>query len=168
MKQVTVAISLASGQLSGSKQTTSLCARCNLLTCLTVDNPLAGQVSKRLGCAFGQASNIQTGYIRVDNISYVWMGLPNVPNETNYYVTQSAYKYTPTSSIFTMEVAGLVGMTITFLSPVLPETILEMSLPYSYMNVEVYSLTGKHHSIQLYTDISAGQTHPMLPSHKHY
>ena len=98
-----------------------------------------------------------TGYIRVDNVTYIWMGAPVVPNENNYYVTQTAYEYTPTRSIFTMDVAGAVGMNITFLSPVLPDTILEMSLPYTYLDVQVHSIDGKRHDVQIYTDISAGR-----------
>lgn len=98
-----------------------------------------------------------TGYIRVDNITYIWMGAPAVTNETNYYVSQTAFEYTPSRSTFTMDVAGVVTMTIDFLSPVLPDTILEMSLPYSYMDVKVHSRDGKKHEVQLYTDISAGK-----------
>lgn len=59
-----------------------------------------------------------------------------------------------------MDVAGVVGMTITMTSPVLPDTILEMSLPYTYMDVQVYSIDGKDHEVQLYTDISAGMPKP--------
>jgi len=92
----------------------------------------------------------------VDNITYIWLGDPVVPDETNYYVTQTDYTYTATRSIFTMDVAGVVGMTITMTSPVLPDTILEMSLPYTYMDVQVNSIDGKEHDVQLYTDISAG------------
>ncbi|KAF2167094.1 hypothetical protein M409DRAFT_54300 [Zasmidium cellare ATCC 36951] len=96
-----------------------------------------------------------TGYIRVDNITYTWMGAPNVTGQTNYYVVQTGYEYTPTSSIFTLDVAGQVELTATFLSPVLPESLLQMSLPYSYLTTSVRSLDGRRHNVQLYTDISA-------------
>lgn len=78
-----------------------------------------------------------------------------MPGQTNYYVVQTGYEYTPTSSIFTLDVAGQVEMTATFLSPVLPESLLEMSLPYSYLDVAVRSLDGKRHNVELYTDVSA-------------
>ena len=57
-----------------------------------------------------------------------------------------------------MNVGGAVQMKITFLSPVSPDDLVRSSLPYSYMEVEVKSLDGKSHSVQLYTDISAGMS----------
>lgn len=60
-----------------------------------------------------------------------------------------------------MNVGGAVQMKITFLSPVSPDDLLQSSLPYSYMHVEVKSLDGKSHSVQLYTDISAGMSRTM-------
>lgn len=56
-----------------------------------------------------------------------------------------------------MDVNGQVEMTITFLSPVYPDDLLRASLPYSYMNVDVKSVDGQQHDIQVYTDISAGR-----------
>lgn len=95
--------------------------------------------------------------MRCDNITYIWMGDPAVSGYTPYYVVQTGYEYTSTQSIFTLDVAGQVEMTVTFLSPVLPNTIMEMSLPYSYMDVAIRSLDGNTHDVQLYTDISAGE-----------
>jgi hypothetical protein len=57
-----------------------------------------------------------------------------------------------------MDVDGKVQMKITFLSPVSPDDLVRSSLPYSYMDVEVASLDGSSHQVQLYTDISAGQS----------
>lgn len=54
-----------------------------------------------------------------------------------------------------MNVGGVVGMVIEFLSPVLPDDILRSSLSASYMNVEVYSLDGNTHDVHVYTDVSA-------------
>lgn len=56
-----------------------------------------------------------------------------------------------------MSIGGYVEMNITFLSPVTPNELLRSSLPYSYMEVEVQSLDGDIHDVQLYTDISAGK-----------
>ena len=98
-----------------------------------------------------------TGYIRVDNITYIWMGDPEVSDYKSYYVVQTGFEYSSTQSTFTLDVAGVVGMTVNFVSPVLPNTILEMSLPYTYMDVSIHSIDGKAHDVQLYTDISAGE-----------
>ena len=80
------------------------------------------------------------------------MGLPGSTT-----VNQTAFEYTATKSIFTMDVAGLVEMNITFLSPITPDDMKRQSLIFSYLNVEVSSLDGNDHEVQVYADISAGK-----------
>ena len=94
------------------------------------------------------------GLIRVDNATYIWMG---APTGTTLAVTQTAFEYTSTRSIFTLNVNGTVQMKVTFLSLVSPDDLLRASLPYSYMEVDVQSIDGSTHDVQLYTDISAGK-----------
>lgn len=53
-----------------------------------------------------------------------------------------------------------VQITVTFLSPITPDDFLRQSLIFSYINVEVVSLDGRKHDVQLYTDISAGMFNP--------
>jgi len=96
-----------------------------------------------------------TGLIRVDGKSYTWMGAP-APQPT--VVTQTAFEYTSTRSTFIMDVGGLVGMNITFLSPLTPTDMMRQSLPFSYLDVVVSSSDGVAHDVQLYTDITAGKT----------
>lgn len=55
-----------------------------------------------------------------------------------------------------MDVGGLVGMNITFLSPLTPTDMMRQSLPFSYLDVVVSSSDGAAHDVQLYTDITAG------------
>lgn len=93
-----------------------------------------------------------SGMIRVDGIMYAWMGLPGT-----VAVNQTAYEYTSTKSIFTMDVDDAVQLTITFLSPITPHDFKRQSLVFSYMNVEVASIDGDSHDIQLYSDTSAGE-----------
>ncbi|KAJ5930458.1 hypothetical protein N7466_005951 [Penicillium verhagenii] len=90
------------------------------------------------------------GLVRVDGIAYTWMGLPGSTT-----VNQTALEYTSTKSIFTMDVAGKVEMNITFMSPITPDDLRRQSLVFSYLNVEVSSLDGKAHDVQVYADISA-------------
>lgn len=71
-------------------------------------------------------------------------------------VNQTAFEYTATKSIFTMN-AGAVEMKITFLSPITPDDLKRQSLVFSYLNVEVSSLDGGNHDVQVYADISAGE-----------
>jgi hypothetical protein len=92
------------------------------------------------------------GLIRVDGATYTWMGLPGSTT-----VTQTAFEYTSTKSIFTMDVGGKVEMNITFMSPITPDDFKRQSLIFSYLNVEVSSLDGNDHDVQVYADISAGK-----------
>ena len=95
-----------------------------------------------------------TGMIRVDNTSYTWMGRPD-PLPT--VVTQTSFEYTSTRSTFVMDVAGLVEMNITFLSPITPTDLKRQSLVFSYLDVSVTSTDGAAHDVQLYADITAGK-----------
>ena len=80
------------------------------------------------------------------------MGAPTGPATAN----QTAYEYTSTKSVFTIDVVGKVALNITFLSPITPDDMKRQSLVFSYMNVEVTSVDGATHDVQLYSDISAG------------
>lgn len=81
------------------------------------------------------------------------MGLPGTTT-----VNQTAYEYTSTKSIFTMDVGGAVQLNLTFLSPITPNDLKRQSLVFSYLNVEVASLDGRSHDVQVYSDISAGKS----------
>jgi hypothetical protein len=69
---------------------------------------------------------------------------------------QTSFEYTSTRSIFTIAVDGKVQLKVTFLSPITPNDFKRQSLIFSYMKVEVSSLDGSNHEVQIYTDISAG------------
>ena len=99
----------------------------------------------------GQATG-WTGMIRVDGDVYTWMGLPG-----SQTVNQTAYEYTSTKSIFTMNVADAVELNVTFLSPITPNDFKRQSLVSSYLNVEVTSLDNRPHEVQVYSDVSAGK-----------
>lgn len=94
------------------------------------------------------------GLIRVDGTTYTWMGLPGSTT-----VNQTSFEYTSTKSIFTMNVEDSLEMNITFMSPITPNDLKRQSLVFSYLNVEVSSLDGKDHDVQVYADISAGVFH---------
>lgn len=74
-------------------------------------------------------------------------------------VEQVAAEYTSTKTIFTLEVDNKVRMKVTFLSPLTPHDLPRQSLIFSYMQVEVSSMSpNKNYRVQLYTDISAGKS----------
>ncbi|RMZ71230.1 putative glutaminase [Pyrenophora seminiperda CCB06] len=95
-----------------------------------------------------------TGLIKVDGTTFLWMG---APSGFNNKANQTSFEYTSTKSIFTMT-AGKVELKVTFLSPLTPKDYMRQSLIFSYMDVEVTSLDGSAHDVQLYTDISAEWT----------
>ncbi|EGX88441.1 glutaminase GtaA [Cordyceps militaris CM01] len=90
------------------------------------------------------------GYIKVDGKTYNWMG--NHPSTD--YANQTAQSYTSTKTTFVMDVGGQVELTISFLSPVFPKDQMRQSIPFAYMNVEVKSMDGCSHSVQIYSDVS--------------
>ncbi|KAH9927248.1 uncharacterized protein B0H18DRAFT_1084773 [Fomitopsis serialis] len=51
--------------------------------------------------------------------------------------------------------AGSVNLTVTFLSPIEPSSLINQSVPFSYMSVQARPNDGKSHSVQIYSDISA-------------
>lgn len=65
-----------------------------------------------------------------------------------------------------MNVADVVTMNITFLSPVFPTDLKRQSLPFSYLDVAVSSMDGAAHDVQLYTDITAGKTASGIRCHR--
>ena len=84
------------------------------------------------------------------------------PDPATTLVTQTAFEYTSTRSTFIMDVAGLVTMNITFLSPVNPTDMMRQSLTFSYLDVVVTAADGASHDVQLYADITAGKSSPTL------
>lgn len=83
-------------------------------------------------------------------------GAPGAPN-----VDQLSLEYTSTRSIFNMSVADKVDMRVEFLSPVYPDDLRRQSVPFSYINVAVKSRDGKSHRVQVYSDVSGGQSEPL-------
>ena len=94
-----------------------------------------------------------TGIIRVDGTAYTWMG---DPVNAGGAVSQTDFVYTSTRSVFTMNVGGKVEMNVTFLSPIYPDDEKRQSLVFTYLDVSVQSADGNAHTVELYSDISAG------------
>lgn len=100
----------------------------------------------------GQSITAWTGFVRVDGKAYSWMGAAGNGGFTR--ATQTSFRFTASRSIFTLD-AGPVELTVTFLSPVVPDDLLRTSLPLSYVSVAVASKDGAAHHVQVYNDISA-------------
>lgn len=93
------------------------------------------------------------GMIRVDGTVYTWMGAPGGIARAD----QVSAEYTATSSIFSIHADNKVSIKVTFLSPLTPNDLARQSLIFSYLKVEIESIDGSNHDVQLYTDISAGE-----------
>ncbi|KAH6642116.1 hypothetical protein C7974DRAFT_95565 [Boeremia exigua] len=93
-----------------------------------------------------------TGLVRVDGATYTWMGMPKLELPV---AKQTGCEYTASKSVFTLEIGEKVALNVTFLSPLTPRDLKRQSLVFSYMDVEVWSLDGGLHEVQIYTDISA-------------
>ncbi|CCM05442.1 uncharacterized protein FIBRA_07661 [Fibroporia radiculosa] len=91
-----------------------------------------------------------TGHIRVDDETYRWLGDDNYASAGNLI----SIEVTPTRTIYNVQ-AGLMDVTITFLSPIEPSDWVRQSIPFSYLAVNASSNDGQAHSVQLYSDISA-------------
>lgn len=114
-------------------------------------SPQPGPVAGTYGAITGWA-----GLIKVDGTSYTWIGEPVVNGVTPTLVSQDSFEYTSQRSTFIMTVAGKVTMDVTFISPVTPTDLKKMSIIGTYLSVSVVSRDGATHSVQIYTDTSAG------------
>jgi hypothetical protein len=106
-------------------------------------------------CFWTGRSKGWTGLIRVDDVTYTYMGNPSTPDKKPLAMlaTQSWTAITPTQTHFGLK-AGPVDLNVTFFSPVEYEDIMKQSIPLSYVFVDVASNDGSSHSVQLYMDIS--------------
>ena len=99
-----------------------------------------------------------TGIVRVNGQSYEFMGTPNQdPIGTKLRAKQIGLKVTPTQSIFTFT-AGPIELTVNFFTPIDPTDLKRLSLPASYIAMNVRSLDNTSHKIQLYFDITGEWT----------
>ncbi|KAI0092705.1 hypothetical protein BDY19DRAFT_1054180 [Irpex rosettiformis] len=95
------------------------------------------------------------GYIKVDNITYLFLGAPNLPDTQK--AVQKSMEFTSTRSTFILT-AGPVELTAEFLSPIEPHDFVMQSFPFSYLTLTTSSNDGKPHFVQLYTDMTAEWT----------
>jgi len=92
-----------------------------------------------------------TSIVRVDGKAYRVLGpdpkdVPALP--------QTGVEVTPTHAVCTFEGAG-VRVTLTFMTPLLPDNLELLSRPATYIDWEVRSTDGKEHQAAVYFDASA-------------
>lgn len=89
--------------------------------------------------------------LRVDGQAYRLMGndpagVPPLP--------QTGLTVTPTRSIYEFQGAN-VQVTLTFMTPALPQDLEALALPLSFLTWQVRSVDGKNHVVELYDSTSA-------------
>ncbi|KAM0751572.1 glutaminase GtaA [Meredithblackwellia eburnea MCA 4105] len=96
------------------------------------------------------------GIIQVDGSSFVFLGDPHIDSNGSKppVATQTSFHYTASTSVFSFK-AAQVHFNATFFSPVTPHDLKRMSLPLSYLSIDVDPRDLKKHNVSVYTDISA-------------
>nr|WP_206291022.1 glutaminase family protein [Humisphaera borealis] len=90
------------------------------------------------------------GLVRVDGKTMRFLGgYPGVDT-----VKQTSVTVLPTRTIYTFD-AGLVELTVTFLSPLVMDDMEMLARPASYVQFSVRSADQKKHDVQVYLDVTA-------------
>ena len=105
------------------------------------DNLTDSEVSHWTGTDLGTC-----GLIRIDGVAYRLMG--KFPQDAPA-LPQTALAVWPLRTIYEFEGAG-VGVTLTFLSPLLPDDLDVLARPVSYLTWDVRSTDGASHDVSLY------------------
>jgi hypothetical protein len=92
------------------------------------------------------------GMARVDGRAYRFMGQSHNPLPEP--MRQVGLEVTPTRTLYRFE-AGGVSLSLTFMSPLLPEDLEVMSRPLTYVTWEARSTDGRAHQVSLYFDCTA-------------
>ena len=90
------------------------------------------------------------GIIRIDGKPYCYLGNPRGFDK----LPQTSVTVLPTRTIYTFEADG-VKLTLTFLTPTLPQKLDILSRPVTYICYNVASIDGKPHDAQVYIDFGS-------------
>ncbi|TCD65510.1 hypothetical protein EIP91_002558 [Steccherinum ochraceum] len=113
-----------------------------------------GELTRSWPTFWNQRNLGWAGYIRVDGVTYQWLGNHNPPfNATTVLNTQ----ITPTQTIYTLQ-AGSMSLNLTFLSPITLSDPVKQSFPFAYVSLDAVALDGQSHNVQVYSDIDAEWT----------
>ncbi|MDY3031194.1 MAG: DUF4965 domain-containing protein [Clostridia bacterium] len=109
-----------------------------------------------------------TGTVSVDGEEKNFMGMKNhnpyYPNcnklascaKTEYKIEleQKSVTVTPLKTVYTFA-DDKIELTVTFMTPLLPDDLNVLSRPVSFMSYSIRSIDGKKHDISVYVDVSA-------------
>ncbi|HEX5269413.1 MAG TPA: DUF4965 domain-containing protein [Gemmataceae bacterium] len=91
-----------------------------------------------------------TSLVRIDGKTYRVMG---AEPKTVEALPQKSVEVLPTRTVYTFEGSG-VRLTLTFLTPALPDDIAMLSRPVTYLTWEARSTDGETHEVRVYFDSS--------------
>ena len=97
--------------------------------------------------------NRLTSMVRIDDKTFLVMG----KNANVESLPQTSLQVLPTRTIYQFAGAG-VNLTLTFMTPALPEDISILSRPVTYVTYDFRATDGKKHAVQLFLDASAELT----------
>lgn len=95
--------------------------------------------------------NNMLGILTVDGISYRFMGktyADGIADERIFAIPQTDVKITPMQSIYTFE-NDIVRLTVSFMTPLLPNDLKLMSRPVSYIGYNIEVLDGNQHTAEI-------------------
>jgi len=92
-----------------------------------------------------------TSMVRIDGKPYRVMG---ASPSTVPPMKQTSLTILPTRTIYTFEAAG-VALTLTFMTPMLPEDITLLSWPVTYLTYDCHATDEKSHEVEIYFDAAS-------------
>ena len=98
--------------------------------------------------------NALTCFVRVDGKTMRVMGDPVEFADDVRAMRQTDLTVLPTNTIYTFNEAG-VELTLTFTNPNLPDDLMVLSRPATYLTWSVKSVDGSNHEVKIYFDATA-------------
>ena len=92
-----------------------------------------------------------TGFIRIDGVTYRYLGGQPRWVDPLDPVKQVAFQLTPTRTRYSFE-AGGIRLDLTFLTPALADDLDILARPVTYLIWELKSMDGRQHQVKLYLD----------------
>ena len=105
------------------------------------------------------AQNTMTGILVIDGVERRFMGKIN-PDSARYYtepdpIEQKSLSVNPLTTHYRFECES-VGLTLEFMTPLLPQNLMLLSRPISYISYSLESRDALEHDITLYLDFGPG------------
>ncbi len=113
-------------------------------------------------CHWTGAWQNMTGLVRIDGACFSICGGVRVHGEPIPALPQTGLQVLPTRTIYSYKNAA-VELTLTFLTPALPQDLEWMSRPVTYLVFDIVSCDGKPHEVSVYWDMG-GEVAANVPS----